>query len=658
MAHFRKKDVHPAANGFKSRNGSESSMTDDDIPKVGKKGRKEGPMIKVKSWVRTDVGDSSAPGAEPVAIAPRFSHPGRNLARSQSGKGFMSTSKLPTAQIMKTNLSLDSLVVERMTDIRVDAREVQTVSEKTIDIRVDAGGLQTVSVQAEVVVAEITETIEPEKTEAEPVEQEIRKEGRVETEAPILTETNSSLSLESFTSEFLGRPSSVPRRLADAPPIAPRQAVGYTPLIDTMFTDPILVPIAIQPDRLAVDRHYESDSEKDKKVRWKNKRGNLPQHIQTSGLHMRHSESTNSFSSDATSVSTPSHDGENLPSAYSPSHTHCAAPPRPLAGLHKSLASFGSSVFSSRSNASLPLRISNSVTSLPNADTPNNLESGSPRSTTSSITQPSPRPSSAHLPRTTSETGGSSDFLTRYMVRSSSRLRNDAVPPSDTPKTLAHSADDISLPPRPTTTPSSPTTTFPLQNLDSNSSPNTYSLPANLHHLHTTDLNSKRAYSTDFPRRIPSPSGTGTTTPTLPHHVIETTTIYARHDKPSTLVSTLGHPEESHGRVNQYHILRPIGVGAYGRVVLCRNELDGRYYACKIISKSRLRKKFRWSGCRRGAGGGGGAEEGGKEYLAAIKREVAILKKLSSHPNINKLVEVLDDGKEDNLYMSKFLPFV
>ncbi|KAJ3298531.1 hypothetical protein HK104_010586 [Borealophlyctis nickersoniae] len=145
------------------------------------------------------------------------------------------------------------------------------------------------------------------------------------------------------------------------------------------------------------------------------------------------------------------------------------------------------------------------------------------------------------------------------------------------------------------------------------------------------------------------------------HQVVETSTIYAKHDRPSTLLSSLGEPEEAQGQVNQYHILRPIGSGAFGRVVLCRNEQDRRYYACKIVSKSRLRKKFRWANAsfpRAGSPCGppsrpGSAESASnsRDYLCAIKREVAILKKLSKHPNINALVEVLDDGKEDNLYM-------
>lgn len=42
--------------------------------------------------------------------------------------------------------------------------------------------------------------------------------------------------------------------------------------------------------------------------------------------------------------------------------------------------------------------------------------------------------------------------------------------------------------------------------------------------------------------------------------------------------------------------------------------------------------------------------------LDKIYREIAVLKKLN-HPNIVKLVEVLDDPVEDNLYLGEF-PFI
>ncbi|RKO97429.1 hypothetical protein CXG81DRAFT_701, partial [Caulochytrium protostelioides] len=126
---------------------------------------------------------------------------------------------------------------------------------------------------------------------------------------------------------------------------------------------------------------------------------------------------------------------------------------------------------------------------------------------------------------------------------------------------------------------------------------------------------------------------------TVSRQVIETSTIYAKTDLPSQLMSPHGEPEACQGKVNQYHILKNIGTGAFGRVSLCRSGTNSRYYACKIISKSRLRRKFRWSA------------NGSQDHLKIVKREIAILKKLSLHPNINALVEVLDDAKEDLLYM-------
>ena len=51
----------------------------------------------------------------------------------------------------------------------------------------------------------------------------------------------------------------------------------------------------------------------------------------------------------------------------------------------------------------------------------------------------------------------------------------------------------------------------------------------------------------------------------------------------------------------------------------------------------------------------GGAERKQSENpLQKVYREIAIMKKLD-HPNVTKLVEVLDDPEDDNLYMGKFL---
>ena len=64
----------------------------------------------------------------------------------------------------------------------------------------------------------------------------------------------------------------------------------------------------------------------------------------------------------------------------------------------------------------------------------------------------------------------------------------------------------------------------------------------------------------------------------------------------------------------------------------------------KILSKKKLMKKAGIFG--RMAPG----RKGALTPLAKVYREIALLKKLD-HPNVVKLVEVLDDPDEDNLYL-------
>ena len=126
--------------------------------------------------------------------------------------------------------------------------------------------------------------------------------------------------------------------------------------------------------------------------------------------------------------------------------------------------------------------------------------------------------------------------------------------------------------------------------------------------------------------------------------------------------------EETSGTVNQYTFLKEIGKGSYGTVKLALNNDDKRSYAIKIISKKRLKRK--WISATTGSisprnraptpitffseGSSGiaiSASVAPKDYLEEIRREIAILKKISDHPNFTTLVEVLDDEKEDKLYM-------
>lgn len=101
-------------------------------------------------------------------------------------------------------------------------------------------------------------------------------------------------------------------------------------------------------------------------------------------------------------------------------------------------------------------------------------------------------------------------------------------------------------------------------------------------------------------------------------------------------------------QLNQYLLKDPIGQGSYGIVKLAYNETDDTHYAMKILSKRKLLKKA-------GVYGRLAPQRNSKtgpisHPLERVHREIAVLKKLD-HPNVVKLVEVLDDPAQDNLYM-------
>ncbi|XP_075760497.1 calcium/calmodulin-dependent protein kinase kinase 1 isoform X3 [Pelodiscus sinensis] len=105
-------------------------------------------------------------------------------------------------------------------------------------------------------------------------------------------------------------------------------------------------------------------------------------------------------------------------------------------------------------------------------------------------------------------------------------------------------------------------------------------------------------------------------------------------------------------QLNQYKLQSEIGKGSYGVVKLAYNESDDKYYAMKVLSKKKLLKQYGFP--RRPPPRGAKATSGGQlkpmAPLDRVYQEIAILKKLD-HVNIVKLIEVLDDPAEDNLYM-------
>ncbi|KAL2916047.1 hypothetical protein HK105_204471 [Polyrhizophydium stewartii] len=163
----------------------------------------------------------------------------------------------------------------------------------------------------------------------------------------------------------------------------------------------------------------------------------------------------------------------------------------------------------------------------------------------------------------------------------------------------------------------------------------------------------KRSKSEEFDRKATSHAPRHQRNASTHQRIVETSVIYSKEETLATVISPWGDAERAQGHVNQYHILKDIGTGSYGRVVLVRSDQTGLYYACKIISKSRLRRKFRFMPAQPGGPSLPATQKTciDDEIMATIKREVAVLKKLSMHPNIVNLVEVLDDAKEDNIYM-------
>uniref|UniRef100_A0ABM5F2H9 Calcium/calmodulin-dependent protein kinase kinase 2 isoform X2 n=1 Tax=Pogona vitticeps TaxID=103695 RepID=A0ABM5F2H9_9SAUR len=105
-------------------------------------------------------------------------------------------------------------------------------------------------------------------------------------------------------------------------------------------------------------------------------------------------------------------------------------------------------------------------------------------------------------------------------------------------------------------------------------------------------------------------------------------------------------------QLNQYTLKDEIGKGSYGVVKLAYNENDNTYYAMKVLSKKKLMRQAGFP--RRPPPRGAKPPPEGfcqpKGPIEQVYQEIAILKKLD-HPNVVKLVEVLDDPSEDHLYM-------
>lgn len=86
--------------------------------------------------------------------------------------------------------------------------------------------------------------------------------------------------------------------------------------------------------------------------------------------------------------------------------------------------------------------------------------------------------------------------------------------------------------------------------------------------------------------------------------------------------------------INRYEIIDELGRGVYGKVKLARNLDNGEYVAIKIVQRFSKRKRL------------------GRSSMPEdqVKKEIAILKKVQ-HPNVVRLIEVIDDPEIAKVYI-------
>ncbi|CAD8115080.1 unnamed protein product [Paramecium sonneborni] len=90
---------------------------------------------------------------------------------------------------------------------------------------------------------------------------------------------------------------------------------------------------------------------------------------------------------------------------------------------------------------------------------------------------------------------------------------------------------------------------------------------------------------------------------------------------------------EGMAQINQYTVIESLGQGAFGKVKKAQN-FKGDIFAIKIANKKKLKKKLLSK----------------SNAYTMLEREIAIMKKIS-HVNVVQLFEVIDDPKQDKLYL-------
>lgn len=106
-------------------------------------------------------------------------------------------------------------------------------------------------------------------------------------------------------------------------------------------------------------------------------------------------------------------------------------------------------------------------------------------------------------------------------------------------------------------------------------------------------------------------------------------------------------------KINEFTLIKVIGAGSFGTVY---HATDGKMdFALKAVNKSKLRKismgnEVRGRGRGRGLGTKFGSVTGRTNPIDLVRKEIAIFKKMN-HPNIVKLLQVINDDENDLLYM-------
>ncbi|ORZ04556.1 kinase-like domain-containing protein [Lobosporangium transversale] len=146
------------------------------------------------------------------------------------------------------------------------------------------------------------------------------------------------------------------------------------------------------------------------------------------------------------------------------------------------------------------------------------------------------------------------------------------------------------------------------------------SSPSSIRHSHqrsnTTPMQSPvpSGYGTSPGRSVASPSS---------QPVKETRTMMKDYD-----------PMTGNKMINKYMVVRELGRGVHGKVKLCRDTITNEFCAIKIVDKTTRRRL--------------GRSQFSNEQK--IRREIAIMKKCI-HPNVVRLIEVIDDPTARKIYL-------